>query len=92
MTLNLMQNLILIWIFCLENGDVSFILVKSGQVKQINEFKKKLRKLFKSHQVLFEELSNNISNATTASETGNNRVVEFSKSLEQLKLDQTGST
>lgn len=69
---------------------------KSSQTKQIREFKTKFRKMFKSHQVLFEEYINQTSQceSSTTSTSSPSGVVgsEFLKSVEGLKLEFESSS
>ena len=61
----------------------------SSSLRQLREFKSKFRKMFKSNQVLFEEFSGeNNSTLTTCNRTSS--LIDFSKSLERLKIDAPG--
>ena len=67
---------------------------KSNQTKQMREFKTKFRKMFKSHQVLFEEYINQTSQCESSTTTTPSSVVgsEFLKSVEGLKLESSSSS
>ena len=60
----------------------------SSSLRQLREFKSKFRKMFKSNQVLFEEFSGENSTLTTCNRTSS--LIDFSKSLERLKIDAPG--
>lgn len=65
---------------------------KSSQTKQMREFKTKFRKMFKSHQVLFEEYINQTSQCESSTTTPSSVGSEFLKSVEGLKLDSSSTS